>query len=173
MCAASDSGMSVVIQILMVLLAFAVLVPLGCGQASSPTDGQERRAGVKRGKPASQPQPAPEPTTSSAGGTTVGEAFAEAELRPVGDSGVSGAVVFKRVGSLGVQVELSASGLPDPAEPYFAQVHGGSCSEAPKGSDQEHEDHHDGHEHGGGVPALALVRLDRLLPGGREEEYAD
>ena len=171
MCAASDSGMSVVIRILMVLLAFAVLVPLGCGQASSPTDGQERRAGVKRGKPASQPQPAPEPTTSSAGGTTVGEAFAEAELRPVGDSEVSGAVVFKRVGSLGVQVELSASGLPDPGEVYVAQVHKGSCSEVPRGADQEHEEDHSD-EHGGGGPPLAIIRLERLLSGGREE-YAD
>ena len=61
-------------------------------------------------------------------------------------------MAFKQVGSLGVQVELSASGLPDPEEPYFAQVHGGSCSEAPKGSDQEHEDHHEGHEHGEGCP---------------------
>lgn len=150
------------IRILLVLAALAVLAPLGCGQSTSPPEGQEKRAGAERD----------EPSTASAGGTTVGEAFAEAELRPVGHSGVSGEVVFKQVGSLGVQVELSASGLPDPEEPYFAQVHGGSCSEAPKGSDQEHEDHHDGHEHGGGVPALALVRLDRLLPGGREE-YAD
>ena len=152
-----------VIRNLLVLAALAILAPLGCGQSSSPPEGQEKRAGAERA----------EPSTASAGGTPVGEAFAEAELRPVGHSGVSGDVVFKQVGSLGVQVELSASGLPDLAEPYFAQVHGGSCSEAPKGSDQEHEDHHDGHEHGGGVPALALVRLDRFLPGGREEEYAD
>ena len=131
---------------------------------------------MERAEPASEPQPASEPTTASAGGTTVGEAFAEAELRPVGDSGVSGTAVFKQVGTLGVQVELSASGLPDPGEPYFAQVHEGSCADAPKGADQEHEephgDDHHGHEHGGGSPALALVRLDRFLPGGREE-YAD
>lgn len=166
--AASDSVGSVVIRMLMVLVAFVILASPGCGQASSPTERQEKRAGVQRGEPASQLQP--EPTTSSAGGTPVGEAFAEAELRPVGDSGVSGAVVFKQVGSLGVQVELSASGLPDPGEVYVAQVHRGSCSEVQKGADQEHEEDHGGeHLHGGGGPALALVRLERFLPGGREE----
>src|SRR5215208_2768244 len=154
-------GVSLVIRNLLVLAALAILAPLGCGQSSSPPEGQEKRAGAERA----------EPSTASAGGTPVGEAFAEAELRPVGDSGVSGAVVFKRVGSLGVQVELSASGLPDPGEVYVAQVHKGSCSEVPRDADQEHEEDHSD-EHGGGGPPLAIIRLERLLSGGREE-YAD
>ncbi len=143
---------------LLVLATFAIVLH-GCDQASSPAERQE-----------------------GGGGTPVGDAFAEAELRPVGDSGVSGNVVFKEVGSLGVQVELEVSGLPDPVnseepEPYFAQVHEGSCSEVPRGDGQEHgEDHGDDHhghdhEHGGGAPSLALVRLDRFL--GATPEYAD
>jgi hypothetical protein len=168
----------VAIRILVVLVGFAFLAPLGCAQANSPAERQEKQVGVERADPVSEPQPAPEPTSASAGGMTVGEAFAEAELRPVRDSGVSATAVFKQVGSLGVQAELSASGLPEPGEPYFAQVHKGSCSEAPKGAVHEHEedhgdDHHGHeHEHGAGVSALALVRLDWFLPGGREE-YAD
>jgi hypothetical protein len=112
----------------------------------------------------------------------VGGAFAQAELGPVGDSGVSGDAVFKEVGSLGVQVELEVSGLPapeDPEEPqpYFAQVHGGSCSEAPRSGSQkpedDHGDDHHGHDHkhGGGGPSLALARLDRFF--GAAPEYAD
>jgi hypothetical protein len=99
-----------VVRILFVVLAaFAVLY--GCDQASPP---------------------------DSAGGTPVGGAFARAELGSVGGSGVSGDAVFKEVGSLGVQVELEISGLPAPGnseepKPYFAQVHRGSCSEAPRG----------------------------------------
>ena len=159
-------------KLLMAMAFFCVLLA-GCAETGDKTRGnpsaKERGAGGASATTAGS-------TTSEAttSGTEVGEAFAQAELRPVDDSEVSGDVVFKQVGSLGVQAELSASGLPDPEEPYFAQVHEGSCSGAPKGSDQEHEDHHDGHEHehGGRVPALALVRLDRFLPGGREE-YAD
>jgi hypothetical protein len=160
-----------VVRALFILVVVAALY--SCGQASSPAERQEERAGVERAEPAS------ESTTAADGGTTVGAAFAEAELKPVGDSGVSGTAIFKQVGTLGVQVELSASGLPAPGEYYVAQVHEGSCADAPKGADQEHEEPHgddphghDEHEHGGGVPALALVRLDRFLPGGREE-YAD
>jgi hypothetical protein len=169
-----------VVRVLLMLVLVVAAVLYSCGQASSPAERQKERAGVERAEPASEPQPASEPTTASADGTPVGEVFAEAELRPVGDSGVSGTAVFKQVGSLGVQVELSASGLPDPGELYFAQVHEGFCAEAPKGADQEHEedhgDDHHGHEHERGheasVPALALVRLDQFLPSGREE-YAD
>lgn len=115
------------------------------------------------------------------GGTAVGGAFAEAELRPVGDSVVSGTAVFKEVGSLGVQVELEVSGLPAPGnpeepKPYFAQVHEGACSEAPRGDGPGHEGDHGGdhghdHGHGGGGPSLASVRLDRFL--GATPEYAD
>jgi hypothetical protein len=161
--------------LLLVLAAFTMLL-YGCDQASSPAERQEGDVGVE-GPKASSP-PASKPTTPSAnsdGGTTVGDAFAEAELRPVGDSGVTGNVVFKEVGSLGVQVELEVSGLPAPGnpeepKPYFAQVHQGSCSEVPRGGDQKHGEDH-GHEHGGGTPSLALVRLDRFL--GATPEYAD
>ncbi len=53
-------------------------------------------------------------------------------------------------------------------------MHGGSCSEAPRGGSQEPEgdhgdDHH--HEHGEGIPSLALVRLERFF--GAAPEYAD
>ena len=175
----------VVRTILVMLAAFAVLY--GCDRAGPPAERQERGAGVE--EPGASSPPASEPATpsaDSAGGTPVGGAFARAELGPLGDSGVSGDVVFKEVGSLGVQVELEVSGLPAPGdpeepEPYFAQVHGGSCSEAPRGGSQEPEDdhgddHHDDHhghdhEHGGGGPSLALVRLDRFF--GAEPEYAD
>ena len=171
-----------VVRILFVVLAaFAVLY--GCDQASPPAERQERDAGVE--EPGSSSPPPSEPATPSAdpaGGTPVGGAFAEADLGPVGDSGVSGAAVFKEVGSLGVQVELEVSGLPapeDPEEPqpYFVQVHGGSCSEAPRagghGSEDGPGDGHHGHDHGhgGGDPSLALARLDRFL--GAAPEYAD
>jgi hypothetical protein len=164
------------------LLAFAV--PYGCDRDDLPAERQEGSVGAKGAGASSPPVAGPEPTTPSAnpaGGTPVGGAFARAELVPVGGSGVSGDVVFKEVGSLGVQVELEVSGLPAPGdpeepEPYFAQVHGGSCSEAPRGGGQEPEDEHGedhhghDHEHGGG-PSLALVRLDRFF--GAAPEYAD
>jgi hypothetical protein len=150
-------GPMVVRFILVVLATFAVLY--GCDRASPPAERQERDAG-------------------SDGGTAVGEAFARAELRPVGGSGVSGEAVFKEVGSLGVHVELEVSGLPAPGNPeeqetYFAQAHGGSCSEAPRGGGQGPGDGHPGHdhEHGGGGPSLALARLDRFF--GASAEYAD
>jgi hypothetical protein len=160
--------------LLMVLAAFAVLY--GCDQASPPAERQERDAGVEG--PGSSSPPASEPAAPSAGGTPVGGAFARAELRPIGDSGVSGEAVFKEVGSLGVQVDLSASGLP-PGEPYFAQAHEGDCSEAPRGDgrgpedDHHGDDHHHGeeHEHGAGVTSLALVRLGWFLDAATE--YAD
>ena len=149
------------------LAAFAVLASLGCGQAIPPAERQERNAGLEEAEASSPPAPTT-PSADSAGGTPVGEAFAEAELSAVGDSGVSGDVVFKEVGSLGVQLELKVSGLPDPGGAYIAQVHEGSCTEVPKGDDRQH-----GHEHelGRGGPALALVRLNRSLSG--REEYAD
>ena len=169
------------VRILLVLAALAVLAPIGCGQDSPPADRQEKGAGVEKPKASSASEPAT-PSAASAGGAAVGEAFAEAELEPVGDSGVSGTAVFKEVGSLGVQVELEVSGLPAPGnsdepKPYFAQVHGGSCSEVPRGDGQQPEDDHGDdhrghdHEHGGGGPSLALVHLDRFL--GAAPEYAD
>lgn len=163
--------------LLMVLAAFTVLY--GCGQASPPAERLEGDAGVEG--PGAPSPPASEPTIPSAnpgGGTTVGGAFAEADLSPVGRSGVSGDAVFKEVGSLGVQIEIEITGLPAPGNPeepetYFAQVHEGSCSEAPRGDGREHGENHgdDHHQHGGGGPSLALVRLDRFF--GATPEYAD
>ena len=169
----------VVRVLLLVLVAFTVFY--GCSKASSPAERQEGDVGVEEPEASSPAASKPStPSANSGGGTPVGDAFAEAALRPVGHSAVSGNVVFKEVGSLGVQVELEVSGLPAPGnpqepKPYFAQVHQGSCSEVPTGDVQEHggdhDDEHHGHEHGGGGPSLALVRLDRFL--GATPEYAD
>ena len=161
---------------LLAAIALSCLLLAGCGETGGNPSVKERGAG------ASATTTEPPADETSMGGTEVGEAFAEAELRPVGDSGVSGNVAFRKVGDLGVQVELEVSGLPDPGDseepkPYFAQVHEGSCSEVPKGDHQEHEeedhgDDHHGHKHGAAGPSLALVSLGRFLSDGREE-YAD
>jgi hypothetical protein len=150
------------VHVLLALAAFAILY--GCGQASSSVEKQEKKAGAEYAERREAPQPTPELTTpsgtSAEGGVPVGEAIAQAELEPVGDSGTSGTAVLKEVGDLGVQVELDVSGLPtkDPSAVYYAQVHEGSCSEDRR--DEEHEEE----EHGAGLdPALALLRLDRLV----------
>ena len=124
--------------IVLMTMAFLCALLAGCAETADKPSAKER--GARGASATNTGSPVGEPTTS---GTKVGEAFAKAELRPVGDSGVSGEVVFKEVGSLGVQAELEVSGLPDPEdpeepEPYFAQVHGGSCTEAPKGGGHEH-----------------------------------
>ena len=105
-------------------------------------------------------EPTTQPSASSEDGGTVGGAIAEAELRPVGDSGTRGTVVFKEVRSLGVQVELDVSGLPakNPKAAYYAQVHEDSCSDERTG--EEHEEEHDASSFG---LSLALVRFDHLL----------
>ena len=174
--------------ILLTMAFFCCAVLAGCAEKTGDKAGDNPSAkerGAGGASATNTGSPADEPTTS---GTEVGEAFAEAELRPVGGSGVSGEAVFKEVGSLGVQVELEVSGLPASAsedteepEPYFAQVHGGSCSEVPKGRGHEHEedrhthDDHPGHarQEGGSDPALALIHLEWFLPGVRAEEFAD
>jgi hypothetical protein len=132
------------VRLLFVLVAFAVLY--GCGQASSFVERQGKKAGAGR-------------DTSAEGGVTVGEKIAQAELKPVGDSGTSGTAVLKEVGNLGIQIELDVLGLPtkDPNAAYYAQVHEGSCSDERRGEDHEEE-------YGAGLgPALALVRLDQLM----------
>src|SRR5829696_973333 len=174
--------------IILLTMAFFCALLAGCAEKTGDKAGDNPSAkerGAGGASATNTGSPADEPTTS---GTEVGEAFAEAELRPVGGSGVSGEAVFKEVGSLGVQVELEVSGLPASAsedteepEPYFAQVHGGSCSEVPKGRGHEHEedrhthDDHPGHarQEGGSDPALALIHLEWFLPGVRAEEFAD
>src|SRR5829696_7382977 len=129
-------------MIFLLTMAFFCALLAGCAETGDKTRGNPsaKERGAGGASATTTGSPAGEPTTS---GTKVGEAFARAELRPVGDSGVSGEAVFKEVGSLGVQVELEVSGLPasvseDTEEPYFAQVHGGSCTEAPKGGGHEH-----------------------------------
>jgi hypothetical protein len=177
--------------LLLVLAAFTVLY--GCAQVSSSSvEKQEKQGGVEQATPksvteiqpvtdpVSEPVPALEPThqpnSSSEGGGTVGEPIAQAELRPVDDSGVSGTAVFKEVSNLGVQVDLELSGLSAPEDyeepkPYFAQVHEGSCAVVPRGGSQEHGDDHPEHEHGAQGPSLALVRLGALLA--KAGEHAD
>jgi hypothetical protein len=149
------------VRLLLILVAFAVLY--GCGQASSPVEGQGKKAGAERADKTEAPQPPPDLTTqsntSAEDGVSVGEKIARAELESVGDSGTSGTAVFKEVGNLGIQVELEILGLPtkDPNATYYAQVHEGSCSDERRG--EEHEE-----EYGAGLgPALALVRLDQLV----------
>lgn len=157
---------------LLVAMTFSCAMLAGCTETGGSPSAEERSAG------ASATTGGPLTGETTMGGTEVGEAFAEAELSPVGDSGVSGNVAFKEVGSLGVQVELEVSGLPAPRnpeepEPYFAQVHEGSCSEAPRGSELEHEENPGGdqHEHGGSGPSLALLDPGLLIA--KAGEYAD
>jgi hypothetical protein len=104
--------------------------------------------------------------TPSGGGTTVGEVAAEIELKPVGDSGTSGTVIFKNIGTLGVQTELRVSGLPKPGSAYYAQIHEGECTDLGTGGHENKE----GHEHSALGPSLALVRLDGLIA--KAAEYA-
>jgi hypothetical protein len=155
------------VRVLWVLSALAVLY--GCGQTgSSPTERQEQAAGAVK--------TAAEATTSSAGGgTAVGPVFAKVDLEPVGDSTTRGTAVFKKVGNLGVQVELAASGLPKPRAEYFSQIHEGSCTETrehEEGGDHRHvQDGDHDHEHAGFGPAVALIRLDTLLAKGLEQAH--
>jgi hypothetical protein len=137
-------------------LLFALLLP-GCAAVSKGGSSNGAQGGGDLEGPAS----ATTTSSPSSGETTVGPAFAKAELKPVGDSGTHGAAVFKEVGPTDVQIELDISGLPtkDTDATYYAQVHEGSCSDEP--SDEGHEEH-------GAVAgsALAVVRFDRLLAKG-------
>jgi hypothetical protein len=96
-------------------------------------------------------------------GTGVSPVVAEVELKPVGDSKVRGSFALRKVGDLGVQVELEVSGLPkQPAKSYYTQeVHQGRCSEAPAGEGEHihQQDPHHEHDHGGVGPNVALFRL--------------
>jgi hypothetical protein len=158
------------VRALLVLSVLAVLY--GCEQASSSAERQEQAARVEK----AAAEPAPEPTTSSAGGIAVGPVFAKVDLEPVGGSSTRGTVVFKKVGDSGVQVELAASGLPKPQADYFAQIHEGSCTGAREQEDNgDHRHEQDGdhdHEHGGVGPAMALVRLDTLLAKGLKQAHS-
>jgi hypothetical protein len=133
---------------LLIVVALSWILLGGCGTAGGAS------------RPAEPEEDSGDSTTassSSEGGTTVGAAIAEADLKPVGDSGTSGNAVFKVVGNLGVEAELDVSGLPteNSNATYYAQIHEGSCSDE-RTSEEEQEEH-------GVSPALALVRLNRLL----------
>jgi hypothetical protein len=166
---AKGSGLSEAVTTTKLLAVIACLCAMlaGCAETGGNPSAKEPRPGGA-GAGTTEP-PAGEATT---GGTAVGEEFAGAALRPISDSGVSGDVVFKEVGSLGVQVELTLSGLPGSGETYFAQIHEGSCSEVPRGGDQDRREDQPGHEieHGGLGPFLALVDPGSLAKVG---EYAD
>jgi hypothetical protein len=103
--------------------------------------------------------------------------FAKVDLEPVGDSSTRGTAVFKKVGGLGVQVELAASGLPKPGADYFSQIHEGSCAgvqeqEEEEGGEHRHEQDGDhDHQHGGVGPAVALIRLNTLLAKAPEQAH--
>lgn len=151
-----------------VLLVLSVLVVLyGCGQASSPAERHKQ--------PAATEKAAAEATTPSGGGATVGPVFAKVDLEPVGDSSTRGTAVFKKVGDLGVQVELAASGLPKSRAGYFSQIHEGSCAGAREqegGGDHRHEQDEDhDHDHGGVGPAVALIRLNTLIAKALEQAH--
>ena len=60
---------------------------------------------------------------------------AKVELRPEGDSGVSGIASFEDA-SDGVVVKLRMRGLPEPDTLYLAHVHHGTCAE--QGEEHEH-----------------------------------
>ncbi len=157
-----------VIRLLLVAVSVLAVV-YGCGQASSPAERHERAAGA-------QEAAAESATPSAEGTTTVGPVFAKVDLEPVGDSSTRGTAVFKKVGDLGVQIELAASGLPKAGADYFSQIHQGSCSgiqEQEEGGDHRHEQQdgdHD-HQHGGVGPALALIRLNILPAEAREQAH--
>jgi hypothetical protein len=134
----------------------ALLLLVGCAALGEGGASKGANGGGDEGGSATATTPSP-----PSGETTVGPAFAEAELGPVGDSGTHASAVFKGVGSTEVQVELDVSGLPtkDLDALYFAQVHEGSCSDEP--ASEGHEQHN-----ATAGPALALVRFDRLLAEG-------
>jgi hypothetical protein len=138
------------------LVLTALLLLVGCAALSE--GGASKGAKGGGGGESSATAATTNTSSPSSGETTVGPEFAEAELRPVGDSGTHATAVFKGVGSTDVQVELDASGLPakDPDALYFAQVHEGSCSD--EHSDEAHEEHA-----AVAGPTLALVSFERLL----------
>ena len=149
------------VRLLLVLVAFAALY--GCGQAGSSVERQGKKARTEHADKTEASRPTHDPTTrsgtSTEGGVVVGEKIAQAELESVGDSGTSGTAVFKKVGNLGIQIELDVLGLPtkDPNATYYAQLHEGTCSDERRG--EEHEE-----EYGAGLgPASALIRLDQLV----------
>jgi hypothetical protein len=145
------------------LLAVPLLLVLfaGCGTDNGGV-GKEDAGKAKTLDPGAAASGAATTPVSSASGTAVGAAFAEADLEPSGGSGAGGTALFKGVGSLGVQVDLRISRLPsgDAGATYYAQVHEGSCS--------------DGRADGNGAgvgPALALVRFGGLLAQEHDHEH--
>jgi hypothetical protein len=145
---------------LLLLLAAPLLIVLlsGCDSVDRGR-GQGNTAKTQTSDSGAASSDAATTILSSAGGTPVGATFAEAVLGHSGGLGVDGTALFKGVGSLGVQVDLSVSGLPtgDPGATYYAQVHEGSCPD--KQPDE-----------GGAGIGPALVRFGGLWV--RAQEYA-
>jgi hypothetical protein len=137
-------------RLLIVVALFCVLL-CGCGAVGGAPEHAE--PDEDSGAPTTA-------ASSSEGGTTVGVAVAEAYMKPVGDSGTRGKAIFKKVGNLGVQVELEVSGLPtkNPEAAYYAQLHEGSCSD--EQTEDEHEEEHSASAFG---PTLAIVRFAPLI----------
>jgi hypothetical protein len=103
------------------------------------------------------------------------------DLRPEGDSGVSGTASFEdRSG--GVLVKLDLRNLPKPNTLYLAHIHPGTCAEEEKegGEDHEHMGHKHSEEieyplsqvksdsegHGSSTTTLRETSVDKLFSGG-------
>jgi hypothetical protein len=102
---------------------------------------------------------------------------AKLDLRPEGDSGVSGSASFED-GSDGVVVKLDLRDLPKPNTSYLAHIHPGTCAEeAEEGHDHERGEHPgegEGQEHEeeyvfghgeGGEVSYALSQVKSNLKG--------
>jgi uncharacterized protein (DUF305 family) len=68
------------------------------------------------------------------------------DLKPAGDSSVSGSATFAAV-KRGVEVKLQLRNLPGPNTSYLAQVHPGSCGS--EDDTHQHGEPGEGHEHEG------------------------
>jgi hypothetical protein len=93
-------------------------------------------------------------TTASTTASTETESgnFAQVQLTPMNDSGVTGTATFTDVAQ-GVRVDLGVQGLPDPNASYLTHIHPGTCADEEQGGEADHEANHDdehaGHDQGG------------------------
>ena len=106
---------------LSVIALLAIFLVVGCGGGSSQGEQQDHH----------------------------GSSAAKLDLRPEGDSGVSGTASFKD-SSDGIIIKLDVRGLPKPNTFYLAHIHPGTCAEeAKEGHAHERGDHPgegEGHE---------------------------
>ena len=91
-------------------------------------------------------------TTASTAETTENESgsFAQVQLAPMNDSGVTGTATFTDVDQ-GVRVDLGVQGLPDSNASYLTHIHPGTCADEQGGQEDHeanHEDEHADHEEG-------------------------